>query len=112
MRNRPKNNSTAVLPKQNTNSNLQNSFHDAGSNQSAGKENSHRHSGQNVGLAPDFPNVAFNESLHIFLFIKIFIFNNKSARITDAFTFYLILFFKLQLFNNCINRGFDTAQLH
>ena len=45
-------NSTAVLSEQNTNSNRQNSFHDAGSNQSAGKENSHRHSGQNVGLAP------------------------------------------------------------
>ena len=111
MRNRPKNNSTAVLSEQNTNSNRQNSFHDAGSNQSAGKENPHRHSGKNVGLAPDFPNEAFNESLHIFIY-KIFIFNNKSARITDAFTFSLILFFELQLFNNCINRGFDTAQLH
>ncbi len=36
--------------------------HDAGSNRSEGKENPHRHSGQNVGLAPHFPNKAFNES--------------------------------------------------
>ena len=58
MRHRQKNNPTALLSKQNPNTDRQNSFYDAGSNQPQRKENPYCHTGQNVGVT------AYDSEIH------------------------------------------------